>query len=76
MRMTDEEIVRDYRASKAPFKQIGILADLNACTRQAIADVLIRAGCEVPERYTRKAFKLDEPAPHSRRRRKRRRRSR
>lgn len=60
MTMTPEEIARDYRGSKAPLKQIGILADLNGCTKQEIADVLKEAGLDVPDRFKREPFKLDQ----------------
>lgn len=43
MQMTNEEIVRSYREAKHKKEQVGILADLNACTRGQIIDIL-RAG--------------------------------
>ena len=54
MTMTNEEIVRDYKAAKAPQKQIGILADLNACSKKEIVEILREAGCELPAYYTKK----------------------
>lgn len=54
MNMTKEEIVRDYMAAKAPQKQIGILADLNVCTKKEIVEILREAGCELPAYYTKK----------------------
>lgn len=41
---SDEEIVRSYRESANPQKQIGILADLNDCDPSVIRAVLHRAG--------------------------------
>ena len=54
MNMTPAEIVADYRQSKTPMKQIGILADLNVCTRQEIVDILREAGEELPKNYQKK----------------------
>lgn len=48
MTMTNEEIVWDYRLSKTPSKQIGILAELNQCDRKRIKEILAEAGCELP----------------------------
>lgn len=48
MTMTNEEIIRDYKAAKTPSKQIGILAELNQCSRQRIKDILVAGGCELP----------------------------
>lgn len=48
MVMSNEEICRDYRAAKNRTKQIGILADLNACKKADIVAVLLETGCDVP----------------------------
>lgn len=48
MTMTKEEIIRDYKASKAPSKQIAILAELNQCDREKIKQILVEGGCELP----------------------------
>ena len=48
MTMTKDEIVRDYKAAKTPAKQITVLADLNACSKQEIVEILREAGCELP----------------------------
>lgn len=48
MIMTDEEICRDYRAAATPQKQIGILADLNQCSKERIKQILVAGGCELP----------------------------
>ena len=52
--MTNEEIIRDYKQAAAPMKQIGILADLNQCSRQDIVKILREAGCELPKLYDKK----------------------
>lgn len=44
MEMSKDEIVVRYRQAKDPAKQIGILADLNCCTKEEIAEVLLEAG--------------------------------
>lgn len=48
MTMTNEEIIRDYKAAKAPSKQINILADLNQCDRKKIMEILVAGGCKLP----------------------------
>ena len=48
MTMTNEEICRDYKAAKAPSKQIHILADLNQCSREKIKQILVEGGCKLP----------------------------
>lgn len=48
MTMTNEEICRDYKAAKAPSKQIHILADLNQCDREKIKQILVEGGCKLP----------------------------
>ena len=40
MQMTENEIRRNYRQAKHPKRQIGILADLNDCSRRVIEEVL------------------------------------
>ena len=44
MTMTDAEICKEYREAKRPKQQIGILADLNECTRRDIVKVLVARG--------------------------------
>ena len=62
MTMTDEEICRDYRAAAAPMKQIGILADLNQCSKEQIKQILVKGGCELPGNMRPKAKKAPEAA--------------
>ena len=47
MQMTDGEILASYKQATKPHKQIGILAELNACSRETIIEVLRSNG--VPE---------------------------
>lgn len=42
--MTVDEIVTSYRQAKNPQLQIGVLADLNVCTRKEIKDLLAEVG--------------------------------
>lgn len=51
--MTVEEIVTSYRQAKNQQTQIGVLADLNVCTRKEIKELLIEAGA------------LQQPPPES-----------
>jgi len=53
MIMTKEDIIKEYREAAVPSKQITILADLNMCSKQEIADILIEGGCDVPDWYTK-----------------------
>ena len=57
MLMSDFEIVRDYKAAAKKGKQIGILADMNGCSREKIREVLRRNGiseAELPGKPGRK----------------------
>ena len=49
MTMTAEEIIREYRLSKTPSKQIRILADENCCTRKEIIEILREGGVPLPK---------------------------
>ena len=44
MEMTTSEIITSYRDSLHKSQQIGILAELNACSREAIEDILRESG--------------------------------
>ena len=46
MQMSNEEIVRNYREAKDKAKQLGILAELNACDEQKIKDILTEGGID------------------------------
>ena len=49
--MAAAEICREYRLSKDKSKQIGVLADLNCCSKADIARLLFREGETVPSYY-------------------------
>ena len=53
MVMTDSEILRDYNEAKNKSKHVGVLADLNGCSRKEMAAYLTQLGAEVPERSRR-----------------------
>lgn len=50
MKMTEAEILRDYREAKAKNKQIEILADMNLCTKKEMAQFLADNGMQVDKR--------------------------
>lgn len=55
MQMTEAEIVKSYQRADKKREQIKILAELNACPKQTIRDILEKHGEEVPKtgnRYT------------------------
>lgn len=63
MQMTESEIVKSYQNAETPRKQIKILAELNACDRQVINDILVKHGCTLPatgNRFTGKAEQKTE----------------
>ena len=64
MQMTNEEIIKSYKQADKKQNQIRILAELNACTKDYIRQILTDAGCYVPKygnRYTKKqTAKTDE----------------
>lgn len=51
MIMTENEIVRNWKNSKEPFKQLGILAQLNSTTKNNIIKIIMDSG-EDPYRTT------------------------
>ena len=51
MQMSNIDIAKEYRTAASPRKQIGILAELNDCSKQEIADILIAQGETVPKYY-------------------------
>lgn len=63
MIMTNEEIVREYRQSKKPLVQIGILADENTCSKREIVDILLEAGETVPKQFLPKPAAAVAPLP-------------
>ena len=65
MQMTETEIVRRFKnGSEKPTTQIKILAELNACDKKTIRDILEKHGCEVPHYNNRFTVKkaLEEAA--------------
>lgn len=71
MQMTDNEIVRSYQHAKNRTKQISILAELNACSKAEIRDILEKNGEEVPHygnRYTGKVKEVTEASGSKRKR--------
>lgn len=63
MVMTAEEIVREYRQSKKPLVQIGILADENTCSKREIVAILLEAGETVPKQFLPKPAAAVAPLP-------------
>ena len=49
MLMTDGEILKSYNEAKRKTKQVGVLADLNGCSRKEMAAHRTTLGAEVPE---------------------------
>lgn len=62
MQMTNSEIAASYRLAADPKKQIGILADLNDCTRTEIVDALRKEGIKLPGNYNNKKVETPEAA--------------
>lgn len=66
MQMTETEIVRSYQHALNRTKQISILAELNACSKAQIRDILEKNGEEVPHygnRYTGKVKEEPKKEP-------------
>lgn len=51
MQYTESEIVKEYNQAKYKNKKIGILSQLNTCSRAEIIQILERNGIEVPDKY-------------------------
>lgn len=49
MTMNENEIVRDFKGAKKKREQIGILAELNGCSREMIREILLRNGISEAE---------------------------
>ena len=47
--MSAGEIVSSYKQAAKPEEQIGILAELNACTVDEIREILLQLGVELPK---------------------------
>lgn len=61
--MTNEEICREYREAKSKLKQIAVLADLNACKKWDIVEVLKQAGIDVPGQYRKEKKQSEKKEP-------------
>ena len=69
MQMTDGEIVRRYKHAIDKKSMIGILADLNACDKTKIREILTAAGLNVgklngpgrPKKTPEQAIKIETP---------------
>ena len=59
MEMKPSEILQSYENAQYKTKQIGVLAELNACSKDEITDILKEMGAELPKRKYRKK---EEPA--------------
>lgn len=51
--MTESEIVASYRQAAKPAAQITVLADLNACSKERIEEILRKAGEPLPKKRGR-----------------------
>ena len=60
MNMSESEILASYNQAKNPKKQIGVLADLNGCSRAAMRAKLQELGARVP---SEPAEKKNMPRP-------------
>ena len=59
MEMKPSEILQSYENAQYKTKQIGVLAELNACSKDEITDILKEMGAELPKK---KYQKKEEPA--------------
>lgn len=62
MEMKPSEILQSYENAQYKTKQIGILAELNACSKDEITEILKEMGAELPKRkYQKKEETAKEP---------------
>jgi len=62
MEMKPSEILQSYENAQYKTKQIGILAELNACSKEEITEILKEMGAELPKRkYQKKEELAKEP---------------
>lgn len=57
MEMSHGEIVLSYKRAQNRRMQVGILADLNQCSKKEIENILLAAGEELPKGRRNKAVK-------------------
>lgn len=65
MEMSHGEIVLSYKRAQNRRMQVGILADLNQCSKKEIESILLAAGEEVPKGRTKKAVKEKKESPET-----------
>ena len=59
MQMSEAEICKRFKEAKDHRKQVGILADLNCCSRDQIREILLKNGI-APPRYGNRYTKIKE----------------
>lgn len=65
MEMSHGEIVLSYKRAQNRRTQIGILADLNECSKKEIENILMAAGEELPKGRTKKAVEKQKEIPEA-----------
>lgn len=65
MEMSHGEIVLSYKRAQSRSAQIGILADLNQCSKKEIENILLAAGQELPQRKARKTVEKQKEIPET-----------
>ena len=60
LHMTVGEIVTSYRQAANQLQQIGVLADLNACTKSDIKRILTDAGVDTSDTYIGRTWNAGE----------------
>ena len=60
MKMSDFEILRDYREAKDKNEQVKILADMNLCTQKEVVEFLMKHGINAKCRKCRNEAKLEK----------------
>lgn len=65
MEMSHGEIVLSYKRAQNRRMQIGILADLNQCSKKEIESILLAAGEELPKGRRKKTVKEQKEIPET-----------
>lgn len=60
MKMSDFEILRDYREAKDKNEQVKILADMNLCTQKEVVEFLAKHGINAKCRKCKNEAKLEK----------------
>lgn len=63
--MSHGEIVLSYKRAQSRSAQIGILADLNECSKKEIENILLAAGQELPKRKARQKVEKQKEIPEA-----------